>query len=109
LLIQQWPRDRVAWIGIYVRLVFGIGFIATTIGVSVTTAYGDYLTSGMMLPTLVIVLILISTTLHYVELTFSFYGLCREYVGGKEVSEGGNVGVNTYYLIERGETRVRVV
>jgi len=66
LLIQQWPKDRVAWIGIYVRLLFGIGFIATTIGVSVTIAYVDYLTSGMMLPTFVIVLILISTMFHYV-------------------------------------------
>jgi len=72
MLIQQWPRDRFAWIGIFVRLVFGIGFVATTIGVGVTQVYMTYLTSNMMLPTFVIVLGSISTMFHYIDLTSSF-------------------------------------
>ena len=49
----------------YVRLTFGAGFIATAIGVWFNDqAYGSYVTSDMLLPTLVIVLVLISTTFH---------------------------------------------
>ena len=54
------------------RLVFGIGFVATTIGVGVTQVYMTYLTSNMMLPTFVIVLGSISTMFHYIDLTSSF-------------------------------------
>jgi hypothetical protein len=74
LLIQQWPTDRVAWIGIYVRLILGTGLIATSVGVWLNAqAYSSYATSDMLLPTLVIVLVVISITFHDIELTFSFH------------------------------------
>jgi hypothetical protein len=58
----------------YVRLMFGAGFIATSIGVWLNPhAYGRYTTSDWLLPTLVIVLVLISTSFRYIELKFSFY------------------------------------
>jgi hypothetical protein len=62
LLIQQWPKDRYAWIGIYTRVLFGTGFIAL-IDLWYDTPGGDYLNSGMMMPTLVIVLVVIGTNL----------------------------------------------
>ena len=60
-MVQQWPKDRYGWIGIFTRMSAGLGFVAL---ISLWTtgdmdAGGDFLMSGMMLPTFVIVLVLI--------------------------------------------------
>ena len=61
LLVQQWPKDRYAWIGIYFRIIFGCGFIGL-IGIwdDDMEPGADYLNSGLMMPTFVIVLGMIS-------------------------------------------------
>jgi len=58
LLVQKWPRDKYAWIGIYTRLIFGAGFICL-LPIWPTQAGADYLGSSMLMPSLVIVIVII--------------------------------------------------
>jgi len=60
LLIQRWPTDWYAWIGIYARILFGCGFVAL-IGIwgNDNEPGGDYLNSGWMCPTFVLTLVAI--------------------------------------------------
>jgi hypothetical protein len=60
LLIQRWPRDKFAWIGIYTRLFFGCALVALIALWSNFDVGGSYLQSGTMLPTLVLVIVFIS-------------------------------------------------
>jgi hypothetical protein len=61
LLIQRWPRDRYDWVGVFTRVVFGLGFIGL-IGIwdDDMEPGEEYLNSGLMMPTFVIVLVVIS-------------------------------------------------
>lgn len=60
LLIQRWPSDWFSWVGIYARILFGCGFVALiAIWDDDSEPGGDYLNSGTMLPTFVLVLLAI--------------------------------------------------
>ena len=55
LMIQRWPRDIYRWIGIYIRIICGLGFVALVSlwrGGEYTNLGANYLTSEWMLPTL---------------------------------------------------------
>lgn len=67
LLIQRWPKDRFAWIGIYTRLFFGAGFVASIAIWTDDEMGGNYLNSNMMMPTFVIVLVIISIPYSHVD------------------------------------------
>jgi hypothetical protein len=65
LLIQKWPRDRFSWYRIYGRLLFGMAFVGL-IGIWDSaddpgdSSGADWLDSGWMMPTFVLVLAVIS-------------------------------------------------
>jgi hypothetical protein len=88
LLIQRWPRDWYGWIGIYVRLFFGAGLIATVAIWTSLDVGGAYLNSGTMMPTFVIVLVLIGAIRDEFSTDVSFVGLHCEFEDVETVSEG---------------------